>query len=94
MSKFLLFVSMGIAVAISGLASYRFTVDTLHYHYGIIVAIIHSIGIWWIMNFFTSILGDTIDIVFLCYVIDMDTEKIHNQNVHEIYHHNLLMQEL
>lgn len=85
---------MGIAVAISGLASFRFTTDTLHQHYGIIVAMIHSIGIWWIMNFFTSIFSDTVDIIFLCYVIDVDTEKMHNQSVHEVYNENILMQEL
>lgn len=82
----LIFSVTTIVVAIlSGLASYTFVSHALKSQYAWASGVLFGLLSWYILQLFADIYSDALDVTFLCYAIDLDTDKMHSAAVHEAY---------
>lgn len=70
---------------ISGLGVYVFAVHVLESSYGWYVGGLFGTVAWYLMQFFSNVLSDTMDATFMCYAIDLDSEKVRCQVAHEAF---------
>lgn len=70
---------------LTGLGSYTFTSHVLKSQYGWVSGLLFGLLSWYILQIFADIYSDTLDVTFLCYAIDLDTEKVHSAEVYSVY---------
>lgn len=77
------------ASALVGMGSFVFVAHILRSEYGFQTSILFSLLVWYILRIFTSIFSDTMDATFICFAIDLDTEKMHAPTVHQTFSHRI-----
>ncbi|PJF16519.1 hypothetical protein PSACC_03715 [Paramicrosporidium saccamoebae] len=82
-------ISTTAVAAITGLFSYIFVAHGLQSQYGFNAAMLFSLLTWYVLRFFTGIFSDTMDASFVCFAIDLDTEKLHSHSVHQAFSHRI-----
>ncbi|CAG8753404.1 8246_t:CDS:2, partial [Gigaspora rosea] len=68
-----------------GFATFIYATHSLQSSYGYVVGILASIIPYYIAQFFVCIMMNIVDATFLCYAIDLDTNKIHCTKAHEAF---------
>lgn len=87
-SRMIFSISTFLVSVLTGLTSYVFTSHVLKSQYGWVSAILFGLLSWYILQIFADIYSDTLDVMFLCYAIDRDTDKVHSPEVHGAYAHH------
>ena len=90
LSNLIFMISTTAVAAITGLSSYIFIAHVLHSPYGFSGAVLFALLTWYVLRFFTSIFSDTMDAAFVCFAIDLDTEKLHSPAVHQAFFHRVV----
>ncbi|RIB08825.1 plasma-membrane choline transporter-domain-containing protein [Gigaspora rosea] len=68
-----------------GFATFIYATHSLQSPYGYIAGILAFIIPYYVSQFFVCIMKDTIDATFLCYTIDLDTNKTHCPKAHDAF---------
>ncbi|KAG9301429.1 hypothetical protein G9A89_018101 [Geosiphon pyriformis] len=84
-TKFVLYVGSVLIALICGVATFVFATNSLHSSYGYVVGIIATIVPYYISQFYTSIMMNTIDATFMCYIIDLDTNINNLKAAHDAF---------
>jgi hypothetical protein len=87
-SRMIFSISTFLVSVLTGLTSYVFTSHVLKSQYGWVSGALFGLLSWYILQIFADIYSDTLDVMFLCYAIDLDTDKIHSSDVHGVYAHH------
>lgn len=74
-----------VVAVLCGLTSYTFASHSMHSQYAWASGVLFGLLSWYILQLFADIYSDTLDVTFLCYAIDLDTDKMHSTAVHEAY---------
>lgn len=82
-------ISTTAVAALTGLSSFIFISHGLHSQYGFNGAMLFSLLTWYVLRFFTAVFTDTMDASFVCFAIDLDTEKLHSPSVHQAFSHRI-----
>ncbi|KAI8581668.1 hypothetical protein K450DRAFT_230612 [Umbelopsis ramanniana AG] len=69
----------------SGFATYIFVTRSLHSPHGMIVGFLAAVVPFYISRFFTSLLNNIIDALFVSYAIDLDTNTVHCNAAHKVF---------
>jgi hypothetical protein len=88
-AQMILIISTTTVAGLIGLSGYIFISHALQSPFGFNGAMIFSILTWYVLRFFTSIFSDTMDATFVCFAIDLDTEKLHIPAVHQALSHRI-----
>lgn len=84
-AKIILHVSTLAIAAMSGMTSYVFASHVLKSNYGWLTGMLFSVLSWYILEFFSSIYSDTMDVALLCYALDLDMEQVHSTFIHQTF---------
>lgn len=84
-SKLIFNGSVLIVSSIAGLSSYAWACHSLHSSYGWFTGIIYGSLAWCILKMFSGIYSTTMDVTFLCYAIDLDSDKITDPLIHQAF---------
>ncbi|CAO3677451.1 unnamed protein product [Umbelopsis vinacea] len=69
----------------SGFATYIFVTRSLHSPHGMIVGFLAAVVPFYISRFFTCLLNNIIDALFVSYAIDLDTNTVHCNAAHKVF---------
>lgn len=71
-----------LVATLTGLGSYGFASHVLKSEYGWVAGMLFGVLSWHILQIFAEIYSATMDVAFLCYAIDVDTERVHSASIH------------
>ncbi|CAG8543284.1 9374_t:CDS:10 [Paraglomus occultum] len=84
-TKMILYIGSVILALTCGFATFIFATHSLESPYGYVSGIIASLIPFYISQFITSIMMNTIDATFFCYAIDLDVNMNHCNKAHEAF---------
>jgi len=84
-SKLIFNGSVLIVSSAAGLSSYAWACHSLHSPYGWFTGVLYGCLAWCILKMFSGIYSTTMDVTFLCYAIDLDTDKITEPLIHQAF---------
>ncbi|KAH8554289.1 plasma-membrane choline transporter-domain-containing protein [Umbelopsis sp. PMI_123] len=85
LTRMILNVSALMLSLFSGFATYIFVTRSLHSPHGMIVGFLAAVVPFYISRFFTSLLNNIIDALFVSYAIDLDTNTVHCNAAHKVF---------
>ncbi|RGB35986.1 plasma-membrane choline transporter-domain-containing protein [Rhizophagus diaphanus] len=84
--KSILYIGSVIIALLCGFATFIYATHLLESSYGYVVGIIAAIIPYYISQFYTYIMMNTVDATFICYTIDLDSNTNHCNKAHEAFH--------
>ncbi|CAI2167806.1 19954_t:CDS:2 [Funneliformis geosporum] len=84
-AKSILYIGSIIIALICGFATFIYATHTLQSPYGYVVGIIASIVPYYISQFYTHIMMNTVDATFVCYTIDLDSNLESCKRAHKAF---------
>ncbi|CAG8562941.1 18086_t:CDS:2, partial [Acaulospora morrowiae] len=85
-TKIVLYIGSIIVALLCGFATFIYAVHSLQSSYGYVAGIFAAIIPYYISQFYTHLMMNTVDAAFLCYAIDFDMNKNHCNKAHEAFY--------
>ncbi|KAJ2958278.1 hypothetical protein NQZ79_g6126 [Umbelopsis isabellina] len=85
LTRMILNISSLMVSLFSGFATYVFVSRSLHSPHGMMVGFLAAVVPFYISRFFTSLLNNIIDALFVSYAIDLDTNTVHCNSAHKVF---------
>ena len=70
---------------VSGVSVYVFAATVLNSEHLVSMTVLYSAIAWYLMMFYSNIVIDTMDATFMCYAVDVDSDNMHNEEIHRVY---------